>query len=140
MRNIILVMTTMLMVMLAVACSEKDEKSDKDAASAACSDAANLADAVTLTDKEKKESCYSGCLETDMSKEDCKKACYGDWTKDDKCKACYDKCVKAGKDEADCKAGCCSKKSEADAGSKPEEKDVSAPDAVDAPSDVTPQG
>ena len=140
MRNIILVMTTMLMVMLTVACSEKDEKSDKDAASAACSDAADLADAVTLTDKEKKENCYSGCLETDMSKEDCKKACYGDWTKDSKCKACYDKCVKAGKDEADCKAGCCSKKSEADAGSKSEEKDVSAPDAVDAPSDVTPQG
>jgi hypothetical protein len=61
MRNIILVMATMLMVMLAVACGEKDAKSDKDADRAACTDAdksgdaADLADAATLTDKEKKE-------------------------------------------------------------------------------------
>ena len=151
MRNIILVMATMLMVMLAVACGEKDAKSDKDAVHAACTDAdrsgdaADLADAVTLTDKEKKEACYSGCLGSDMSKEDCKKACYGDWTKGDKCKTCYEKCVKAGKDEADCKAGCCSDKTkpvdvDVDAGSNPKEDDVGAPDAVDTPGDVTPQG
>jgi hypothetical protein len=68
---------------------------------------------------------------------------YGDWTKGDKCKTCYDKCVKSGKAEADCKAGCCSDKTkpvDVDAGSNPKEDDVAAPDAVDAPGDVTPQG
>ena len=75
-----------------------------------------------------------------MSKEDCKKACYGDWTKENKCKTCYDKCVKAGKKEADCKAGCCSDKTkdvDTDAGSK-SETDAGATDAVDTPEDVTP--
>ena len=121
MRNMILVTTTMLMVILAVACSEKDAKSDKDADNAACTDvekgadATGLADTATLTDKEKKEDCYVGCLESDMSKEDCKKACYGKWSKDDK-------------------------PLPADAGSEPKEADADAPDAVNVPEDVTPQG
>ena len=114
MRNIILVMITLSMVMLAVACDDKGAKSEKDASSVSCSDATKsgdateLADTATLTDAEKKDDCYSGCLGTDMSKEDCKKACNGKWTKD--------------------------------AGSSSKEADVSTPDAVDAPSDVTPQG
>lgn len=120
------------LAIVAVACSPKEDDCDHDADRTVAADvekgadAADLADAATLTDKEKKEACYSGCLSSDMSKEDCKKACYGDWTKEDKCKTCYEKCVKAGKDEANCKAGCCPTKPEADAGSNPKEADVEA--------------
>ena len=127
---------------VAVACSPKESESDNDAHRATCNDvekgadATDLADANTLTDKEKKEDCYVGCLESDMSKEDCKKACYGDWNKDDKCKTCYDKCVKAGKKEDDCKKGCCPTKSEADAGSKPKEADAGATVETDSGPDL----
>lgn len=120
------------LAIVAVACSPKEDDCDHDADRTVAADvekgedSADLADAATLTDKEKKEACYSGCLSSDMSKEDCKKACYGDWTKEDKCKTCYEKCVKAGKDEANCKAGCCPTKPEADAGSNPKEADVEA--------------
>ena len=111
-----------IIIAFSAACGEKEADCKKDAERAVSSDvdksgdAADLADAATLTDEQKKASCYSGCLGSDASKEECKKTCYGDWSKENKCKACYDKCVKAGKKEADCKAGCCSKKPEADAG------------------------
>ena len=147
MRNLTMLLFAII-IAFSAACGDKEATSEGDANQASCKDAdksgdaADLADAATLTDKEKKEACYSGCLGSDMSKEDCKKACYGDWTKEDKCKNCYDKCVKSGKDEADCKAGCCSDKTkpvekDVDAGSSPEDTDVSAPDAVDASEDVT---
>ena len=111
-----------IFIAFSAACGEKEADCKKDADGAKAADVAksedsvDLADAATLTDEQKKASCYSGCLGSDASKEECKKTCYGDWSKENKCKACYDKCVKAGKKEADCKAGCCSKKPEADAG------------------------
>tara|TARA_A100001515_G_scaffold91921_1_gene73330 strand:+ start:5802 stop:6287 length:486 start_codon:yes stop_codon:yes gene_type:complete len=81
----------------------------------------NVSDA---TEDNEVKDCYSKCVKSDMSKEDCKKACYGDWTKDDNCETCYNKCVKAGKSKLECKEGCCDKKSdpkEADATSTPDD-------------------
>lgn len=86
MRDFSIIIATL--AIMAVACSPKDENSTKDTDQASVTDvqqagdSTELSDAVTLTDAEKKDSCYSNCLGTDMSKEDCKKACDGKWAKD----------------------------------------------------------
>ena len=109
----------------------------EDAATAA--DAAGLSDILSdgfpnVSDADDKaaeaKACYDKCVKSDMSKEDCKKACYGDWTKDDNCETCYNKCVKAGKSKLECKEGCCEKKSD------PKETDAtSTPDDVSETTD-----
>ena len=122
------------LAIMAVACSPKEDDCDHDGNRAAATDvekgedATDLADAATLTDKE----CYVKCVKTDMSELDCKKACYGDWTKDDKCESCYDKCKEKGGNTANCKLECCDVKPKddkplpGDAGSNPKEEDVEA--------------
>ena len=116
------------LAIMAVACSPKEDDCEHDSNRATATDVEKGEDATTLTDKE----CYVKCVKTDMSELDCKKACYGDWTKDDKCESCYNKCKEKGGNTANCKLECCDVKPKddkplpADAGSNPKEEDVEA--------------
>ena len=131
MRDLSIIIAFLAIVL--VACAPKEKDCEKDADSAKTADATELPqDATGTKAKDKKYRCYVGCLEAEKSSQDCKKECYGDQKADD-CKACYNKCVKAGKKSEDCKAGCCSKKPEADGGSKPKEADA----GVTLPEDVS---
>tara|TARA_Y100000592_G_scaffold69438_1_gene108027 strand:- start:2243 stop:2674 length:432 start_codon:yes stop_codon:yes gene_type:complete len=122
------------LAIMAVACSPKEDDCEHDSNRATATDVEKGEDATTLTDKE----CYVKCVKTDMSELDCKKACYGDWAKEDKCKTCYEKCVKAGKSADDCKKGCCPTKPESDAGSNPKEADVETDAGVTVETDSGP--
>ena len=118
MRNVLLI--GVALSLLSFGCGDNEKKGCDDS-----SDRDQMAADVT---EESAKECYTKCIHTDMSEVDCKKACYGDWTKGDKCKEPDSKCGK------DVDAG------SIDTTSVDASSDVTGTDAVNIPGDVTPQG
>ena len=118
MRNVLLI--GVALSLLSFGCGG-DEKKD-------CNDGTDRDLMATDVKEDDSKQCYIKCVKTDMSELDCKKACYGDWTKGDKCKEPDSKCG----DDVD--AG------STDTTSVDTSSDVTGTDAVNVPEDVTPQG
>ena len=100
MRNLTMLIMGATLLFLAASCGDKKEEKSCD------TDA--VADVKKEEKKDEKYLCYIGCLETEGTKVDCKKECYGD------------------------------KKGEKDVVDSPVDATATKSDAVDASSDATP--
>ena len=122
MRNVLLI--GVALSLLSFGCGS-DEKKD-------CNDGSDRDLMAADVKEDDAKECYLKCVKTDMSEVDCKKACYGDWTKEDKWIS--DKEPNSEVCAQDVDAG------STDTTSVDASSDVTGTDAVNVPEDVTPQG